>query len=1190
MNFSQLPHMRTSISPDPRLVYIPLNISICMRTFQHACRSCERSVSTPERFTCLKMRLKLRRSTMEFSQLPHMRTSISPDPRRVYIPLNISICMRTFQDACRSCERSVSTLERFTCLKMRPELRRSTMIFSQLPHMRTSISPDPRLVYIPLKISICMRAFQDACRSCERSVSTPERFTCLKMRLKLRRSTMKFSQLPHMRTSISPDPRLVYIPLNISIRMTTFQDACRSCERSVSTIERFTCLKMRLKLRRSTMKFSQLPHMRTSISPDRRLRTFQDACRSCGRSVSTPERFTCLKMRLKLGRSTMKFSQLPHMRTSISPDPWLVYIALNISICIRTFQDACRSCERFVRTSERFTCFKMRLKLRRSTMKFSQLPHMRTSISPDPWLVYIPLNISIWMRTFSHACRSCERSVSTSERFTCFKMRLKLRRSTMKFSQLPHMRTSISPDPRLVYIPLNISICMRTFSHACRSCERSVSTAERFTCLKMRLKLRRSTMKFSQLPHMRTSISPDPRLVYIPLNISICIRTFLHACSSCERSVSTSERFTCLKMRRKLRRSTMKFSQLPHMRTSILPDPRLVYIPLNISICMRTFSHTCRSCERSVSTSERFTCLKMRLKLRRSTMKFSQLPHMRTSILPDPRLVCIPRNISICMRTFQDACRSCEPSESTPERFSCLKMRLKLRKSTMKFSQLPHMRTSISPDSRLVYIPLNISICMRTFQDACRSCERSVSTPERFTCLKMRLKLHRSAMKFSQLPNMGTSISPDPRLVYTPLNISICMRTFQDACRSCERSVSTRERFTCLKMRLKLRRSTMKFSQLPHMRTSISPDPRLVYLPLNISICIRTFQDACRSCDRSVSTPERLTCLKMRSELRRSTMIFSQLPHMRTSISPDTRLVYIPLKISICMRPFQDACRSCERSVSTPERFTCLKMRPELRRSTMLFSQLPHMRTSISPDPRLVYMPLNISICMRTFQDAWTSCERSVSTPERFTCFEMRPELRRSTTIFSQLPHMRTSISPDTRLVYIPLNISICMRPFQDACRSCERYVSTPERFTCLKMRLKLRRSTMKFSQLPHMRTSISPDPRLVYIPLKISICMRTFQDACRSYGRSVSTPERFTSLKMRLKLGRSTMKFTQLPHMRTSISLVPRLVCIPLNISICMRTFQDACRSCERFESTPERFSCLKMRLKLRKTTKKFS
>ena len=255
---------------------------------------------------------------------------------------------------------------------------------------------------------------------------------------------------------------------------------------------------------------------------------------------------------------------------------------------------------------------------------------------------------------------------------------------------------------------------------------------------------------------------------------------------------------------------------------------------------------------------------------------------------------------------------------------------------------------------------------------------------------------------------MRTGILPDPRLVYFPLNISICMGTFPHACRSCERSVSTPDRFTCLKTRPELRRSTMIFSQLPHMRTSISPHARLVYIPLNISICMRKFPHAWRSCESSVSTPERVTFLKMRPELRRSTMIFSELPHMRTRISPDPRLVYIPLNISICMRKFPHACRSCERSVSTPERFNCLKMRSELRRSTMIFSQLPEMRTGISPHPRLVYIPLNISICMRTFPHACSSCERSVSTPERFTCLKMRPELRRSTMIPSFSPKFHT--------------------------------------------------------------------------------------------------------------------------------------------------------------------------------------
>ena len=560
----------------------------------------------------------------------------------------------------------------------------------------------------------------------------------------------------------------------------------------------------------------------------------------------------------------------------------------------------------------------------------------------------------------------------------------------MIFSQVAHMRRTISPNPRLVYIPLNMSICMRTFQHACRSGERSVSNPERFTCLKMGLELRRSNMNFSQLPHMRTSISPDPRLVYIPLNMSICMRTFQHACTSCERSVSNPERFTCVKMGLELRRSTMNFSQPPHMRRSISPDPRLVYMPLNMSICMRTFQHACRSCERSASNAERFTSLKMGPEMRRPTMNFSQLPHMRRSISPDPGPVYIQLNMSICMRTFQHACRSCERSVSNPERFTCLKMGLELRRSTMNFSQLPHMRRSISPDPRLVYIALNMSICMTTFQHACRSCERSVSNPERFTCLKMGLEQRRSTMNFSKLPHMRRTISPDPRLVYIPLIMSICMRTFQLACRSCEMSVSNPEPFTCLKMGLELRRSTMNFSQPPHMRRSISPDPRLVYISLNMPIWMRTFQHACRSCERSVSNPERFTCLKMGMEQRRSTMNFSQLPHMRRSISPDPRLFYIPLNMSICMRTFQHAWLSCEMSVSNPERFICLNMGLELRRSTMNFSQLPHMRRTISPDPRLLYIPLNMSICMRIFQHASRSCERSVSNPARLTCLKMR--------------------------------------------------------------------------------------------------------------------------------------------------------------------------------------------------------
>ena len=121
--------------------------------------------------------------------------------------------------------------------------------------------------------------------------------------------------------------------------------------------------------------------------------------------------FTCFKIRRKVRRCTTKFSQLPHMRTSISPDPWLVYIPLNMSTCIRTFKKVCRSCEsrrRHKRHNALFHLLQNASKVRRCTTKFSQLPHMRTSISPDPWLVHIPLNMSTCIRTFKKVCRSCE--------------------------------------------------------------------------------------------------------------------------------------------------------------------------------------------------------------------------------------------------------------------------------------------------------------------------------------------------------------------------------------------------------------------------------------------------------------------------------------------------------------------------------------------------------------------------------------------------------------------------------------------------------------------------------------------------------------------------------------------------------------------------------------------------------------
>ena len=174
-----------------------------------------------------------------------------------------------------------------------------------------------------------------------------------------------------------------------------------------------------------------------------------------------------------------------------------------------------------------------------------------TSTHADPWLVYIPLNRStcISLKKSAGRVRGAKGRKRHNALFHLFENASKVRRCTTKFSQLPHMRTSISPDPWLVYIPLNRSTCIRTFKKVCRSCERrkrQKNIMHCFTCLKMPRKC--ADVPGNSPNYMRTSISPDPWLVYIPLNRSTCIRT------GRVRGAKGRKRhhcFTCLKMRRK---------------------------------------------------------------------------------------------------------------------------------------------------------------------------------------------------------------------------------------------------------------------------------------------------------------------------------------------------------------------------------------------------------------------------------------------------------------------------------------------------------------------------------------------------------------------------------------------------------------------------------------------------------------
>ena len=191
--------------------------------------------------------------------------------------------------------------------------------------------------------------------------------------------------------------------------------------------------------------------------------------------------FTCFKMRLHLRRSTTIFSQLPHMRTTISPILWIVYIPMNRSTCILTLksrksrvkaQKRQKWAKRTVSLASKcaYTCADLP---RFSPNDFSTSTHPHNyitrsldSLHPNEQ-VYMHFNIK---RVEKVVLRRKMAKMGKTHCFTCFKMRLHLRWSTTIFSQLPHMRTTISPDLWIVYIPMNRSTCNLTLKESKKSC------------------------------------------------------------------------------------------------------------------------------------------------------------------------------------------------------------------------------------------------------------------------------------------------------------------------------------------------------------------------------------------------------------------------------------------------------------------------------------------------------------------------------------------------------------------------------------------------------------------------------------------------------------------------------------------------------------------------------------------------
>ena len=187
-----------------------------------------------------------------------------------------------------------------------------------------------------------------------------------------------------------------------------------------------------------------------------------------------------------------------------------------------------------------FTCFKMRLHLRWSTTIFSQLPHMRTTISPDLWIVYIPMNRSTCILTLKSRKSRVKAQKGKNGQNALFHLLQNaptpaliyhefLPTSTHAHNYITRSLDSLHPNEQ-VYMHFNIK---RVEKVVLRRKKAKMGKTHCFTCFKMRLHLRWSTTSFSQLPHMRTTISPDLWIVYIPMNRSTCILTLKESKKSC---------------------------------------------------------------------------------------------------------------------------------------------------------------------------------------------------------------------------------------------------------------------------------------------------------------------------------------------------------------------------------------------------------------------------------------------------------------------------------------------------------------------------------------------------------------------------------------------------------------------------------------------------------------------------------
>ena len=114
-------------------------------------------------------------------------------------------------------------------------------------------------------------------------------------------------------------------------------------------------------------------------------------------------------------------------------------------------------------------------------------------------------------------------------------------------------------------------------------------------------------------------------------------------------------------------------------------------------------------------------------------------------------------------------------------------------------------------------------------------------------------------------------------------------------------------------------------------------------------------------------------------EVRRCTTKFSHLPYMRRRRSLVPRGSLHPSEQFYMHKNTSASVLIVWELIELTEYCHLLKKGSEsaleVRRCTTKFSHLPHMRRRRSPVPRQVYMPVNSSICIRTLPQVYSSCE-----------------------------------------------------------------------------------------------------------------------------------------------------------------------------------------------------------------------